>query len=112
MIKRGALTANPLIGQGFEESHDSNFVEGAEAGAYEAGINVRGGEIAAAAVEVHHLQERGLAAVEEERGGQLDIAQIGGFNGSANRNRRAGRNRSTADLSERGELGDGERGQA
>ena len=83
MIKGRALAAHSLIGERFQESHDRQFIQRAEACPFKIGIHVHRWEVTAAAVEVDHLAERGLAAVHKERAGQFDIAQSGRLKCSA-----------------------------
>ena len=109
MIKRRALVAHSFIGKRFQERYDRNFIQRTKACPFKIGIHVRGGEITAVAVEVDHLAERGLSAVQKERAGEFDVAQAGRLNGPAYGNRRAGRDLSSADLSHGSELSDGER---
>src|SRR5438270_13189448 len=109
MIKGRALAAHSLIGQRSQESHDRNFIQRTKACPFKIGIHVRGGEVTAAAIEVDHLAERGLAAIHKERTSQFDVTQAGRLNCSAYGNRRASRNLRSADLSHGSELSDGER---
>src|SRR5579859_580484 len=92
MIERRALRANAFVGKRLEECDDCGFVVRAEAGALQVGINIHGGEIAAAAVEVHKLVKRGLAAVDEVWPGEFDVTQARSFYRSAHCNRCTGGN--------------------
>src|SRR5262245_50346370 len=108
MIKRRALGAHAFVGKRFQERDDCSFVVCAEAGALKIGVNVHGGEIAAAAVEVHNLVKSGLAAIEEVWTSEFDVAQARSFYGSAHRNRRTSGNGRSGKLSHGGQLRRGE----
>ncbi len=55
MVKGCALGPYTFISKRLEEGDYSLFVIRAEAGPLQAGINVRGGKVSTAAVEIHHL---------------------------------------------------------
>src|SRR5450432_4773416 len=82
VIKRCTLRPYTFIGQRFEERHYSRFVIRAESGSLQVGINVCGWEISTAGVEIDHLAERRLSAVDEIRTGQLNVAQARSIDGS------------------------------
>src|SRR6478672_8168091 len=112
MVKRRTLGAHAFIGERLEKRDYRGFVVGAEAGALKVGINVYGGEIAAAAIEVHNLVKSGLAAIEEVRASELDVAQARSLYGPANRNGRTGGNGRSGKLSHGGKLRRGERSES
>ncbi len=87
VVEGCALGPYTFISKRLEESHYSLFVIWAEAGLLQAGINVCGGEVSTAAVEIDHLAERGLSAVDEVRTGELDVAKTRSLDGSADCNR-------------------------
>src|SRR5579859_5466041 len=108
MIERRALRANAFVGKRLEEGDDCGFIVRAEAGALQVGINIHGGEIAAAAVEVHNLIQSGLAAVDEVRPGEFNVAQARSFYRSAHRDRRTGGNGGSGKLAHGSKLRRGE----
>src|SRR5580765_6602566 len=104
MIEGRALISYAFIRERFQESHDRNFIERAKAGALKIGVEVHGWKVSGVAIEIHHLRQVCLAAVQEKRSGQLNVAQAGCFDRSANGDGRAGRHWSSGDLSHGGKL--------
>src|SRR5262252_2923965 len=112
MIEWRALVTHSFIGERFQESNDRYFVQRPEACPFKIGVHVRGREITAVAIEIHHLAKRSLAAVHKERSGEFYVAQAGRLHCSVDGDRRAGWDRSSADLSHGRELSDRERRQS
>src|SRR5262249_44389490 len=89
VIERLLLVANAIVGHGSQQCHQTVlFVVGQTQN-----LNVRvkvvvveGAKVAAAIVEVHHVQQREIAAIVEVRRGQLHVAQAGRLEGPVHGN--------------------------
>ena len=83
VVKGGALEADAIVGEGFQEGDDGGAVLRVEADLADAGAEIAvGGEVALAGVEVHDLFEGGLASVVEVGPGKFNVAEAGGFEGT------------------------------
>src|SRR4051794_852826 len=106
MVERSAFELHTIVGERFQERHQSGLIGGAQPDASNPRTQISAlREIRVATVEVHDLFECCLSTVVEVWTGQLDIAQAGSLERALHLSRACGDEKRLAEAVRAGESG-------